>query len=258
MPSDKPTLPLTTPQRTRSCAQNCGAQVTELRRMIGGFSVWDGPWDGPDCPTCAEKLLKAAHDEQDARRVADNRTRLVEMLGGPQPLKECTIEIAKATFAADKKEAVLSASGFNPLMHNLYFFGPVGTGKSHLAMAIAIDQCNRGRSVAYFTPRSLNREFRRFQLDAEKEKKFLKSLWMVDVFVLDELGIGNATEFALESLQEIIDGRRKNYRNGAVFTSNLDLDQLAKAWLSNRISDRLFGNCKQVFLGGESFRGNVK
>jgi DNA replication protein DnaC len=248
-------MPLADENRLRECAQSCGEKVVETYRMAGGSGFWVADWGGPNCPACEEKVRARAEEIERAKVEKENRVRLTLMIGGPQPFEEMTIERAMETFAPTKREAVLAAKGFNPLTDNLYFYGPVGTGKSHLAMAIAIEQCNRGRSVAYFTPRSLNREFRRFQLDADKERKFLRFLWLVDVFVLDEVGIGNATEFALESLQEIIDGRKKNYKNGAVFTSNLNLDQLAAHFQSERISDRLFGNCQQIFVSGESYRG---
>ncbi len=251
------------PERTISCSEGCGATIVERLVPVatfGGRNVdyWVSEWDGADCLNCrAAREARRKHAE-DEKRTEENWSKLMEMLGGAEPAERCTLELATKTFSDQKKAALLIAKNFNALTDSVFFYGPVGTGKSHLAIGIGLDQVRRGYSVAYFTPRSLNREFRRYQLDADKEKKFLRSLCMVDVLIVDELGIGNATEFAQESLQEIIDGRRKNYRNGLVFTSNLNLDDLAKAFRSSRISDRLFGACQQVKVEGPSYRKKPK
>lgn len=253
------------PTRSKACARGCGATTIETwveTKSFGGqaraFGYWVSDWTGDDCPACTKKIedAKAAKKAAEEREVAIKR--LIDQLGGPAPLTTFTLAIAVDTFTLEKQKAVEAAVNFDPMNESLFFYGPCGTGKSHLAIGIAIDQVNKGRSVEYFTPKSLNREFKRYQLDAELEKKFLRRLWMADVFILDELGVRAETAFGQEGLQEIMDGRAKNDREGMVFTTNIDLDEMSRAFGSVRIPDRIRGACRQIFVDGDSFRDRKK
>ena len=65
--------------------------------------------------------------------------------------------------------------------------GTVGTGKTHLATAIALKACQEGRKVQFFTAAGLA------NLLLEKNNKgtlnnFLGSLKKVELIVIDEIG----------------------------------------------------------------------
>jgi len=246
--------------RSKACAAGCGATVLERQIVVEGthgyqpLVSWEDDWGTPDCPNCRDKKAASSRLELARRQITERLALLEKMLGGPEPLESCTLEKAQDTFSFDKSKAIEAAVKFDPVNENLFFFGPNGSGKSHLAIGIAIDQCRKGASVAYFTPKTLRREFIRVQNDAAAERKLMERLSLVDVFVLDELGVKPETAFSLEALQEVIDGRRKNYRHGMVFTSNLNLDDLGVAFGDRRIPDRLFGACRQLKMDGPSFR----
>lgn len=70
---------------------------------------------------------------------------------------------------------------------NLIFLGTVGTGKTHLATAIALNACQEGRRVRFFTAASL------VNLLLERNNKgtlnsFLENLKRVELIVIDEIG----------------------------------------------------------------------
>ena len=59
---------------------------------------------------------------------------------------------------------------------NLIFMGTVGTGKTHLATAIALKACQEGRKVRFFTAAGLA------NLLLEKNNKVILSI-LVDTFI---------------------------------------------------------------------------
>ncbi len=70
---------------------------------------------------------------------------------------------------------------------NLILMGAVGTGKTHLATALALKACQRGQSVRFFTAASLGNTL------LEKNSKgalnsFLKTFKKVELLVIDEFG----------------------------------------------------------------------
>ena len=70
---------------------------------------------------------------------------------------------------------------------NLIFMGTVGTGKTHLATAIALKACQEGRRVRFYTAASLA------NILLEKNNKgtlnnYLGTLKKVELIVIDEIG----------------------------------------------------------------------
>jgi DNA replication protein DnaC len=88
----------------------------------------------------------------------------------------------------------------------LWFDGPVGTGKTSLAILVAKAAKDAGRSYAvYPVPRLLAEIKRTFDRDAsDTYLGFFRRLCTVDVLVLDDLGAEKQTEWVLEQLYSIV------------------------------------------------------
>jgi DNA replication protein DnaC len=243
--------------RTKTCL-GCEATVQETYVGVGAFGYWfQDVWTDPDrCPRCGiiEAGKKAQEDEEKlkaakARLHASQREKFLKMFGGQKPVDEYTF---------DKFDPVMNlpafqrAKNFNPLSENLFFYGTTGIGKTHLAVALAREQFERGYDVLFFRVPDLMREFRR-NLDADKEDALLKRLITTPILVIDDFGVGKATEYVIERLHEVIDGRQNDYRNGLVITSNLSLNGIAETF-KDRIADRLNGLCELIKLEGQSHR----
>jgi DNA replication protein DnaC len=84
----------------------------------------------------------------------------------------------------------------------LWFDGPVGTGKTSLAILVAKAAKDAGRSYAlYPVPRLLAEIKRTFDRDAsDSYLGFFRRLCTVDLLVLDDLGAEKQTEWVLEQL----------------------------------------------------------
>jgi DNA replication protein DnaC len=115
----------------------------------------------------------------------------------------------------------------------LWFDGPVGTGKTSLAILVAKAAKDAGRSYAvYPVPRLLAEIKRTFDRDAsDTYLGFFRRLCTVDVLVLDDLGAEKQTEWVLEQLYSIVNERWQD-RHSIVVTTNIpDTDPEAPARL---------------------------
>jgi DNA replication protein DnaC len=108
----------------------------------------------------------------------------------------------------------------------LWFDGPVGTGKTSLAILVAKAAKDAGRSYAVFpVPRLLAEIKRTFDRDAsDTYMGFFRRLCTVDLLVLDDLGAEKQTEWVLEQLYSIVNERWQDRRSIVVTTNLPDSD----------------------------------
>lgn len=138
---------------------------------------------------------------------------------------------------------------------NLIFLGAVGTGKTHLATAIALKACRQGRHVRFFTAASLA------NILLEKNSRgtlnnFLGTLKKVELMVIDEIGFVPLHKDAAELLFQVISDCYE--RKSLIITSNLEFSQWNTVFGDNRLTaaliDRLIHHSHIVIFSGESYR----
>lgn len=108
----------------------------------------------------------------------------------------------------------------------LWFDGPVGTGKTSLAILVAKAARDAGRSYAvYPVPRLLAEIKRTYDRDAtDSYMQVFRRLCSVDLLVLDDLGAEKQTEWVLEQLYSIVNERWQDERTIIVTTNVPDGD----------------------------------
>lgn len=114
----------------------------------------------------------------------------------------------------------------------LFINGPPGTGKTHLATAIAKQGIARGWRVIFVLVRALMLRVRdTFRASAEEhEAAIIAEHCAADLLVLDDVGHeGGVSEFGLGALHQIITERTGAGRL-TVVTSNLALRQIAEIY----------------------------
>jgi len=145
----------------------------------------------------------------------------------------------------------------------LFIYGPAGTGKTHLAVSLLVnDICNIPMSrnfneVVAFTSmiNLLSRIRQTFSKSSfESERDIVEAYQQVENLYLDDIGVEQATDWALTLVYQIIDYRWANEKR-TVFTSNFDLPALAEK-LDTRISSRIGGMCEVIELSGKDRRTN--
>lgn len=115
---------------------------------------------------------------------------------------------------------------------NVLLVGSSGTGKTHLATAIAVEACRHKHSVRFFTVSQLVEAL----LEARSERalgRLRASLKKVDLLVLDELGFVPLPASGAELLFDVVSDRYE--KASIVITTNLPFEE----WISVLASEPL-------------------
>ena len=122
----------------------------------------------------------------------------------------------------------------------LVLAGPTGTGKTHLAVAIAWEWFEDGFSVIFARMDDLLDDLRAGYENSTYRKR-LEAIRRCELLVLDDLGAEDTKDWAAEKVDRIIDWRYIN-RLPLVVTTNARGDELAPR-VASRLADR---SCSQV------------
>ncbi len=138
----------------------------------------------------------------------------------------------------------------NPLL-----VGGPGTGKTHLATALGVVACGRGKRVRFYRVTELVT----LLLEAREERhlgRLKLQLAKLDLLILDELGYVPASKSVAELLFDVISMAYE--RTSVVVTTNLPFEQWPEVLLSERLTgaalDRLTHRCQILETGAESYR----
>jgi DNA replication protein DnaC len=138
---------------------------------------------------------------------------------------------------------------------NLLMIGNPGTGKSHLATALAAQACAKGYRVRFFRTTELVTAL----IEARDERSFMRlkaQLTRLDLLVLDELGYVPASKVGAELLFDVISTAYE--RTSLIVTSNLPFESWTEVLGSERLTgatlDRLTHRCQIIETRGESYR----
>jgi DNA replication protein DnaC len=138
---------------------------------------------------------------------------------------------------------------------NVLLIGGSGTGETHLATALGVEACARGKRVRFFRVTELVTQL----MEAREERQLgqLRSrLAKLDLLILDELGYVPASQVGAELLFDVISTAYE--RSSVVVTSNLPFEEWKEVLGSERLTgatlDRLTHRCTIVETGRESYR----
>ena len=136
---------------------------------------------------------------------------------------------------------------------SLILQGSYGTGKSHLAYAIAKAIKQQGYSVAFMhIPMLMERIKATYNRNAtETTDELVQLLSSIDLLVLDDVGVEN-TEHTLNKLFSIVDNR---VGKNNIFTTNFSDKELNQNMNWQRIDSRMKQNARTVRVLGDDFRG---
>ena len=196
-------------------------------------------------------LLEAEHQERaerrERRRLLDARFPLLKRLeefqfaDNPNVPQATIAALAECSWINDRDSIVL--------------VGDSGTGKTHLAIALAVCACQQGRRVRFTTLAGLANELQ--EADSRRElARVVGRYSRTEVVVLDELGYLALPEGAAELVFQVISER--NERGSLIVTTNLTFGEWTKVFpdprLAKAVVDRITHRAHIIDTGTESWR----
>src|SRR5215813_1019931 len=242
----------------------------------------------PECPICNGTGWKPVEVPGKTRRVtrcdcrADARlSLLLQSAHIPARYEHCTLADFATDFTGAHRSlaaARLAAGRFveeYPLEKTgLLFIGPIGTGKTHLAVGI-IQELVRSKGVPcrFCDYRELLKEIQNsYNPNVQAtELEILRPVFEAEVLVLDELGAVKPTEWVWDTVSHILNSRY-NEKKSTIITTNFS-DQAAgqtsgprgaarEETLGDRIGERMRSRlhemCRVVQMEGSDFRQRVQ
>jgi DNA replication protein DnaC len=138
---------------------------------------------------------------------------------------------------------------------NVLLVGNVGTGKTHLALALAFAACAQGNRVRFFSVTGLVTNLLE-QRETGKLERLQKQIERNDLLVLDELGYVPFSKAGAELLFEVVS--RAYERRSLIVTTNLPFESWTEVMGSERLTgallDRLTHRVHILEANGESYR----
>jgi DNA replication protein DnaC len=133
--------------------------------------------------------------------------------------------------------------------------GPPGTGKSHIAISLAVAAIQAGYTVFYISAFDLAQEMAEAESTGTR-KELVGKLMQNDLLVLEDLGMRHLPPTAAEDLLEVFVRR---YEKGAIIvTSNRPLEDWGKVLgdtaAAGAILDRFLHHAEIIKLEGRSYR----
>jgi len=194
-------------------------------------------------------------NEEIAQRDDNRRKRLIKRAGFPtyKTYEGYSYQNVKFPPAFCREE--LELLEFVPGQKNLVLYGPVGVGKTHLAIAAGVKACNLGYKTKFYTVTELVLKLAEARKNGTLER-LLRDLRSLDLLILDEWGYVPIDKDGSQLLFRVISDSYES--KSLILTTNLEFskwggiftdDQMAAAMI-----DRLVHHGHLLIFDGKSYR----
>ena len=235
--------PIPEPKKCKYCGKTLYYRAIVLWGMLMAWS--------PQPERCTCERAKAYWERKDRenaakkeseRLEAERKTKVeqIEKLFSDSGIKK---RFANRTFANYKTETDMQKRAYNSAKKyadnfkkaaeagdGLYIVGGNGTGKTHLAAAIALQLIGQGVPVIFKTSPDLFADVKKAfgERDGITEYDITRAYKTVDLLIIDDLGKERCSEWSMTTLYEIINDRYEDCKPTIIVT-NYAPDDLATA-----------------------------
>ena len=199
-------------------------------------------------------------------RAEERRTKLLEAARIPRRYERCSLanyQVAPGNGSQLQafNYAFKLVDEYPAVDRGLLLTGPVGTGKTHLSVAVLRGLLEKGIPCLFYEFGALLKEIQNTfdPVSQASELKVLAPVYETEVLVLDELGASKPTDWVRDTMMQII-GTRYNERRLTIFTTNYGdarrqpEEETLEDRVGVRLRSRLYEMCKTVAVEGEDYR----
>ena len=149
----------------------------------------------------------------------------------------------------------LATGAFIRKATDVFFVGPPGVGKTHLAQAIGYEAIKMDFHVLYRSIFDLVNDFLKDEAFSQRERTVRKYL-NPDLVIIDDMGLKSLPKHSAEYLLEVIMRRYEN--RSTIMTSNRPIDEWGKLLgdvpSASAILDRFLHHAQTIAITGRSYR----
>ncbi len=217
------------------------------------------------CGLCATEKTNAEKAEQERIEKAERDRKILEhsigranipvrfqnrTIDSYQPMNDDAVKVRNAAknYADNFSENLKQGRGLN-------FIGSVGTGKTHLAIGIALEAIKQGYTPLFISVYSAIRHIKdSWRRDSDRsESEALDDLVSPDLLILDEVGVQFSSDTERLIIFDVLNRRYEDLRP-TIILSNLTMEEISKV-IGDRVVDRLRECNKAYLFNWESYRG---
>jgi DNA replication protein DnaC len=224
--------------------------------------------DLPCCPLCFGTGMEVVAGKGARRcrcRSQKAQDRLLEAAGIPRRFAECSLSSYHPTGNDGSQFRALNLAyrlvrEYPAVERGLLLTGPCGVGKTHLAVGIVRGLVEKGVPCLFYEFGGLLKEIQGSynKVSNTSEMSVLSPVYQAEVLVLDELGASKPTDWARDTMTQII-GKRYNEKRLTVFTTNYPdvrsrpSEETLEDRIGVRLRSRLYEMCRTVAVAGEDY-----
>lgn len=198
-----------------------------------------------------EELFREELDLRDENR----RNRLIKRAGFPvyKTFEGYSYDSVKFPPAFDMEG--LEQLDFVPERKNLVLYGPVGIGKTHMAIAAGVKACQLGHKTKFYTVTELVLKLSEARKNGTLER-LLKELRTLDLLILDEWGYVPVDKDGSQLLFRVISDSYES--KSLILTTNLEFSKWGGIFTDDQMTvamiDRLVHHGHLLIFEGRSYR----
>lgn len=202
-----------------------------------------------------EEFLYKVLSQEISHRERSRQARLLNRAKFPVLKSLSTYEFDSIRFPPSISRQELVGCEFMKTNTNLICFGPVGTGKTHLVIALGVKACSLGLKVRFFTVTELVLRLAEARKNGTLER-LITDLKRQDVLILDEFGYVPIDKEGSQLLFRVISDSYES--KSLMITTNLEFSKWGSVFTDSQMAaamiDRLVHHGHLLVFEGQSYR----